>query len=96
MEDEDVLVIDEIDGRDGDPFFDMDDESSSDSDNENNGSEDDISDAGHSESASESEDYVAPNEYLTPDAYKIKLLQQKAWTETLKRPRSQSMENGSW
>ena len=96
VEDEDVLVIDEIDGRDGDPFFDMDDESSSDSDNENNGSEDDTSDVGHSESASESEDYVAPNEYLTPDAYKIKLLQQKAWTETLKRPRSQSMENGSW
>eukprot|EP00536_Pseudo-nitzschia_multiseries_P017647 jgi/Psemu1/293144/fgenesh1_pg.1700_\ len=43
----------------------------------------------------EEEDVLA-SDMLTPDAYKIKLLQKKAWTETLKRPRSYSMENGSW
>lgn len=32
----------------------------------------------------------------TPDAHEKKELQRKAWTETTKRPRSQSMENGSW
>jgi len=34
--------------------------------------------------------------FCTPNANQHKLLQQKAWTETLKRPRSYSMEYGSW
>ena len=34
--------------------------------------------------------------YASPEPSQHKLLQQKAWTETLKRPRSYSMENGSW
>lgn len=34
--------------------------------------------------------------YKSPEPSQHKLLQQKAWTETLKRPRSHSMENGSW
>lgn len=100
VEEEDVLVIDEIE-RDGDPTFDMDDDSRSESDTGNgdsdNDSDDDDNSDGYNSERSETDDYnVAPSEMMTPDAYKIKLLQQKAWTETLKRPRSQSMENGSW
>ncbi|VEU35207.1 unnamed protein product [Pseudo-nitzschia multistriata] len=98
VEEEDVLVIDEIQ-RDGDPTFYMDDDESieeSDGENENSDDDDDDSDIDHSEALSDSEGYDRPSNLLTPDAYKIKLLQQKAWTETLKRPRSQSMENGSW
>lgn len=98
VEEEDMLVIDEVE-RDHDPTFDMDDGSLSESDGENGDSEIDSDDDDNSEtynSEVETEDDVAPRDMLTPDAYKIKLLQQKAWTETLKRPRSQSMENGSW
>ena len=100
VEEEDVLVIDEIE-RDVDPTFEMDeDRSQSESEDENGESDNDSDDDDASEaynSVSESEDFnSARNQMMTPDAYKIKLLQQKAWTETLKRPRSQSMENGSW
>lgn len=100
VEEEDVLVIDEIE-RDVDPTFEMDEErSQSESEEENGDSDNDSDDDDASEaynSASESEDFnLARNQMMTPDAYKIKLLQKKAWTETLKRPRSQSMENGSW
>lgn len=100
VDEDDVLVIDEIE-RDRDPTFDIDDGSLSESEGENSdfdkeSDDDDNSDISHSEGVSETEDHIASNEMLTPDAYKIKLLQQKAWTETLKRPRSQSMENGSW
>ncbi len=103
VEEEDELEIDEIEQA-GDPIFEMDDASQSDSEGENsesdNDSDDDDDDDDASDaynSASEAEDYNAPsNNFLTPDAYKIKLLQKKAWTETLKRPRSDSMQNGSW
>jgi len=50
----------------------------------------------HSDTLSETERFDRPCNKLTPNAYQIKLLQKKAWTETMKRPRSQSMENGSW
>ena len=100
-------MIDEIE-RDGDPTFDMDDESIDESDGENDDSDDDDdddsdddddddSDVNHSEGISDTDgSYVRPSDTLTPDAYKIKLLQRQAWTETLKRTRSHSMENGSW
>lgn len=97
VEEEDVLVIDEIE-RDGDPTFDTDEsieesdgESGDDDDDDENDDDDDDSDA-----LSETDSFVEPNDTLTPDAYRIKLLQKKAWTETTKRPRSQSLENGSW
>ncbi len=104
VEEEDVLVIDEIERDGGDPVFEMDEESQSESEGENGDSEndsdeedDDASDAYNSEGVSETDGYkTLRNDFLTPDAYKIKLLQQKAWTETLKRPRSDSMQNGSW
>lgn len=101
VEEEDVLVIDEIE-RDVDPTFEMDDGSQSESEGENGESDndsddDDASDTYNSEGVSETEEYNDnPSQMMTPDAYKIKLLQKKAWTETLKRPRSYSMENGSW
>lgn len=34
--------------------------------------------------------------FHTPDINETKRLQRKAWSEVTKRPRSQSMENGSW
>lgn len=100
VEEEDVLVIDEV-GVDRDPAFDSDDGSPSEPEIENvyfdnDSDDDDTPEMYHSEDVSETEDYVAASDLLTPDANRIKLLQQKAWTETLKRPRSQSMENGSW
>ena len=110
VEEEDLLVIDEIE-RDGDPTFDIDDENIDESDGDNDGEnvdsdddsddddDDDDSDTDHSEGISDTERYGRPSNGLTPDAYKIKLLQQNAWTETLKsikRPRSQSMESRSW
>ena len=102
VEEEDILVIDQV-GIARDPALDNseDDESLSQSEDENsdfnNESDDDgNSDIYHSDGVSEKEDYMIRSDMMTPDAYKIRLLQQKAWTETLKRPRSHSMENGSW
>lgn len=87
VEEEDVLVIDEID-RNRDPNIDVDDLSVfSETDGENIDSDDDSDD-------NDSDVYQSGT--FTPETNRIKLLQQKAWTETLKRPRSQSMENGSW
>jgi len=96
VEEVDVLVIDEIE-RDGDPN-DV-DESIDDSDGETDeeyDDEDDDSEVNHSEALSETESSDRPCDTMSPDAYHIKLLQKEAWTETMKRPRSQSMENGSW
>mmetsp|Transcript_18334 Transcript_18334/g.42249 ORF Transcript_18334/g.42249 Transcript_18334/m.42249 type:complete len:777 (+) Transcript_18334:92-2422(+) len=97
VEEEDILVIDQVE-IDRDPGFDIrDDESLSrsecyNSEFDNESDYEGNSDIYHSDALSEKED----SEMMTPDAHKIKLLQQKAWTETLKRPRSHSMENGSW
>ena len=98
VEEEDVLVIDEI-IRDGDPTFDTDEsieDSDGESDSDDDEEDDDSDDDDDSDALSETESFVEPNDKLTPDAYRIKLLQAKAWTETTKRPRSQSLENGSW
>lgn len=93
-------MIDEIQ-RDGDPTFYMDDDSveetdGDDDDDDSDDDDDDDSDLSVNGDLSDAENYDKASDMLTPDAYKIKLLQKKAWTETLKRPRSYSMENGSW
>lgn len=77
------------------------DESINDSDGEtdeeyDDEEDDDDSEMNHSETLSETEIFDRSSDTNTPNAYQIKLLQKKAWTETMKRPRSQSMENGSW
>ena len=100
VEEEDVLVIDEIE-RDRDPTFDMtfdmDDESISDSEGESSDSDNDSDDSDvNSDRYNSDDDYVTPRGMQTPDTNKIRLLQKNAWTETLKRPRSHSLENSSW
>jgi RNA polymerase I-specific transcription initiation factor RRN3 len=96
VEEEDVLVIDEIE-RDRDPTFDMDDESISDSEVESGDSDNDSDDSDvNSDRFNSDDDYVTSREMQTPDTNKIRLLQKRAWTETLKRPRSHSLENSSW
>jgi RNA polymerase I-specific transcription initiation factor RRN3 len=108
---EDVLVIDEGNGYClEEPAFEMDetlnalpnaaDETDETVENEDSDG-DDISITQHSERASVS-DGIGDDEdddgssHTSPEPNQHKLLQQKAWTETLKRPRSYSMENGSW
>lgn len=51
----------------------------------------------HDESEMECSVDKSENEcFHSPVNENIKLLQKKAWTETMKRPRSQSMDSGSW
>lgn len=89
-------MIDEIE-RDRDPTFDMDDESISDSEVESGDSDNDSDDSDvNSDRFNSDDDYVTSREMQTPDTNKIRLLQKRAWTETLKRPRSHSLENSSW
>jgi RNA polymerase I-specific transcription initiation factor RRN3 len=75
------------------------DDNNSNDDNEESDN-DDVSTTDRSEGASVS-DRIDDDDYddsscQSPEPSQHKLLQQKAWTETLKRPRSYSMENGSW
>lgn len=89
VEEDDLLIIDE------DPIFGLD--QTGDEDDEENIDDDDIESLTESsEEKSEAECFSMPSDTTKLNAYQIKLLQQKAWTETTKRPRSQSMENGSW
>jgi RNA polymerase I-specific transcription initiation factor RRN3 len=111
VEEDDVLVIDDVEDNDTEPMFEM-DESIGDADGENDDEEEDNDESDHdditapdtSEAVSDPETNdedpifasVDSHGMRTPEDYEQKLWRQKAWTETLKRPRSQSLENGSW
>jgi RNA polymerase I-specific transcription initiation factor RRN3 len=96
VEEEDVLVIDDLPEGD-DPIFEM-DENIDASDDEDDVSDDDdevpvvVSD----QETRDDDDSDAEENPRTPDTLKKREMQRKAWTETTKRPRSQSLENGSW
>lgn len=111
VEEDDVLVIDDIEGGSTELVFEMDEtmedsEGGLDQEEDDDESEDDEATARHnsevvSDPETNEEDPIygsveSTNSMRTPDVYEQRLLQQKAWTETLKRPRSQSLENGSW
>lgn len=99
-EEEDVLVIDDGSEGEEDPIFEMDEnmESNEASDDEADGEDDEdglpvvVSD----QETREDNEYDMDESMRTPDAQVKKENQRRAWTETLKRPRSLSIENGSW
>jgi RNA polymerase I-specific transcription initiation factor RRN3 len=111
-EDDDEIEIDEIQQDEEEPAFEMDetmealdgaaheedqqDTDDGDGDEEEDDDDDDDGEEDDDESATDISDRDEDDVYCTPTASHHKLLQQKAWTETLKRPRSFSMENGSW
>ena len=79
----------EMDEHDEEDDNDEDDEEG---DSDSDDDDDDDDDDSTTDQSQKEEDGA----YTTPEVSQHKLLQQKAWTETLKRPRSFSMENGSW
>ncbi|KAG7346845.1 RNA polymerase I specific transcription initiation factor RRN3 [Nitzschia inconspicua] len=81
---------DEMEGNDS-----VDDEQSGHSEDDDGSDDDEQSVTEHTDNDDDENDGEDPI-YGTPEPSQHKLLQQKAWTETLKRPRSYSMENGSW
>jgi hypothetical protein len=98
VEEEDVLVIDEApDNEDNEQAFEMDD----DDDQVEDKSDDEdeapvvVSDQDTKDEDSES-DSDSDDDASFDDVMKKKQQQKEAWAQTLKRPRSQSMENGSW
>jgi RNA polymerase I-specific transcription initiation factor RRN3 len=101
VEKEDVLVIDDA-TEDGDDQiqFEMEDEISDDDEpvgDEEEDEEDDDDDRLPVIVSDPEKDDALDNEEIVkiPDVYEKKQLQKKAWT-SLKRPRSLSIENGSW
>jgi RNA polymerase I-specific transcription initiation factor RRN3 len=111
VEEDDVLVIDNIEGHDTEAMFEI-DETMGDSEEESSEEEEDDDESQDCAiTARDTSEFVSDPEtneqdpiygsaethsLKTPEVYERKILQQKAWTEALKRPRSQSMENGSW
>lgn len=96
VEEEDVLVIDEAPDDDNGQAFEMDDE-----DEHPDDESDDEDDAPVVVSDQETKDEDSDSESDDDDASSNEILKRKeqqkeAWAATLKRPRSQSMENGSW
>jgi RNA polymerase I-specific transcription initiation factor RRN3 len=109
VEEDDVLAIDEGQQDGEEATFEMDDTmealagASREADDHDAEEDDDVDEEGDSdsdddddESATDQSEKEDDDAYGTPEVSQHKLLQQKAWTETLKRPRSFSMENGSW
>mmetsp|Transcript_98026 Transcript_98026/g.147032 ORF Transcript_98026/g.147032 Transcript_98026/m.147032 type:complete len:284 (+) Transcript_98026:3-854(+) len=106
VEEEDVLVIDDGGDEDEDGAFEMDDdEEDGDKDEDEDLMEDSMHDttlrgsdlpvivSDHElKDADESRDV----EFTTPENVAKKEEQRRAWTEATKRPRSQSLDNGSW
>jgi RNA polymerase I-specific transcription initiation factor RRN3 len=96
-EEEDILVIDDVSEGGDDQIFEM-DENLEASDDEADGDEDEdglpviVSD----QENREDDDLDIDENMRTPDVHEKKELQRKNWTETMKRPRSLSIENGSW
>jgi RNA polymerase I-specific transcription initiation factor RRN3 len=100
VEEEDALSIDDgskaSDNEEG--IFDMDDSSADDNDDNRLPavvSDQDVRKDIEADIDNDEEDDETDG-MKTPDVYEKKEMQRKAWTETTKRPRSQSMENGSW
>ncbi len=91
VEEEDILVIDEAPDEDDQPFGMDEDEQLDDDSDDDDEAPVVISDHETRESDSDTDD-----ETLTHDFIQKKLQQKEVWSATLKRPRSQSMENGSW
>ena len=107
-QEEDVLVIDDSSEPGEDSDFEMeqhmdasDDEDDVEEDNvvEDDAEEEDVEedDDEFPVIVSDQDDILAKEDLLrTPDVQQKKEMQRRAWTETLKRPRSLSIENGSW
>jgi RNA polymerase I-specific transcription initiation factor RRN3 len=96
VEEEDVLVIDEApDDEDNEQAFEMDDDDDQVEDESDDEDEAPVvvsdQDTKDEDSESDSDDDASSH-----DVMKKKQQQKEAWAQTLKRPRSQSMENGSW
>jgi RNA polymerase I-specific transcription initiation factor RRN3 len=90
-------LADAADEEDEESEDDIDDENSENSSDEDRSNSDDASATGLSHTGTAHNDAGENDDmYASPEPSQHKLLQQKAWTETLKRPRSYSMENGSW
>jgi RNA polymerase I-specific transcription initiation factor RRN3 len=97
VEEEDVLVIDDAPDDEDDQIFDMDeDEDGSDSDDEEDEVPVVVSDQETKEEPDSDSDGAELDDCFTASPTQTKNQQKKIWTETMKRPRSQSMENGSW
>jgi len=93
VEEEDVLVIDEI--REGnDQVFEMDEDGhdAEDSDDE----EDAPVVVSDQETKNDNSDSDSDEDTSSHAVVKKRQAQKEAWAATLKRPRSQSLENGSW
>lgn len=88
VEEEDVLDIDDGPGEVGNIFALDEDTEVTDASDEDDESDDEDGDEMDSDSESESE--------RVPTVVEKKEIQRQLWTESYKRPRSQSMENGSW
>mmetsp|Transcript_40534 Transcript_40534/g.116519 ORF Transcript_40534/g.116519 Transcript_40534/m.116519 type:complete len:781 (-) Transcript_40534:774-3116(-) len=99
VEEDDTLIIDEVPDDEEQPF-DMDDASDQDetesSEDDEDGDDDDnpvvVSDQDEAEGSDSDSDDDRPK----MDPVSVKQQQKEKWATTLKRPRSQSMENGSW
>jgi hypothetical protein len=90
-------LADAADEEDEESEDDIDDENSENASDEDGSNSDDASATGLSHTGTAHNDAGENDDmYASPEPSQHKLLQQKAWTETLKRPRSYSMENGSW
>lgn len=103
VEEEDILVIDEAPDDENDPIFamDEDDVDDTDEDEDDDDEEDDhpvvVSDQDTKDDIdSDDEDDDDEEDASTQTPLQKKEQQKKAWSATMKRPRSQSMENGSW
>jgi RNA polymerase I-specific transcription initiation factor RRN3 len=85
------------DSGDSDSEDEVDEGGSNDSDDDDDDDDDEDSTSNRFEKETAAANHDGDDTmYATPEPSQHKLLQQKAWTETLKRPRSYSMENGSW
>ena len=97
VDEEDVLVIDEAPENDYGQIFDMDeDEVGGDSDDEEEKVPVVVSDQETKEEPESDTDVAEEDKGLSVAPTHVKEQQKKAWADTMKRPRSQSMENGSW
>jgi RNA polymerase I-specific transcription initiation factor RRN3 len=93
VEEEDVLVIDEVPDNEYDQVFEMDeDEAGGDSDDE----EEEVPVVVSDQETKEEPESDAEDKGLNGSPTHTKEQRKRDWAETTKRPRSQSMENGSW
>lgn len=105
VEEEDVLVIDDGVNNEDTAMFELDEDvdgaASDDEEEEDDDGNDGAAIISYQEVRDDDEDDeedsdTEQQQMHTPDVVQWKESQRKVWTETMKRPRSQSMENGSW